>query len=105
MIQVDRNMDGTGRSYYKQFINITTKKRFIALQGTRKPSVDIYMPLKQSTDIFGTAGAPTALISPKWLNTADTEAAGVPTMVQQLIWVELIKVFFLPVLATLNMFV
>ena len=36
------------------------------------------MPLKQSTDIFGTAGAPTALISPKWLNTADTEAAGVP---------------------------
>ena len=36
------------------------------------------MPLKQSTDIFGTAGAPTALVSPKWLNTADTEAAGVP---------------------------
>ena len=78
MIQVDRNMDGTGVPTINSLLTSQTKKRFIALQGTRKPSVDIYMPLKQSTDIFGTAGAPTALISPKWLNTADTEAAGVP---------------------------
>ena len=80
MIQIDRNMDGTGVPTINSLLTSQTKKRFIALQGTRKPSVDIYMPLKQSTDIFGTAGAPTALISPKWLNTADTEAAGVPTM-------------------------
>ena len=78
MIQVDRNMDGTGVPDINSLLTSQTKKRFIALQGTRKPSVDLYMPLKQSTDIFGTAGAPTALVSPKWLNTADTEAAGVP---------------------------
>lgn len=78
MIQIDRNMDGTGVPNINSLLTSQTKKRFIALQGTRKPSVDIYMPLKQSTDIFGTAGAPTALVSPKWLNTADTEAAGVP---------------------------
>ncbi len=78
MIQIDRNMDGTGVPTLNSLLTSQTKKRFIALQGTRKPSVDIYMPLKQSTDIFGTAGAPTALVSPKWLNTADTEAAGVP---------------------------
>lgn len=78
MVQIDRNMDGTGTPTINQLLTSQTKRRFIALQGTRKPSVDIYMPLKQSTDIFGTAGAPTALASPKWLNTADTEAAGVP---------------------------
>lgn len=78
MVQIDRNMDGTGVPTIETLLTSQTKKRFIALQGTRKPSVDIYMPLKQSTDMFGTAGAPTALVSPKWLNTADTEAAGVP---------------------------
>lgn len=78
LVQIDRNMDGTGTPTLNALLTSQTKKRFIALQATRKPSVDIYMPLKQSTDIFGTAGAPTALVSPKWLNTADTEAAGVP---------------------------
>lgn len=78
MIQIDRNVDGVGIPDINSLLTSQTKKRFIALQGTRKPSVDVYMPLKQSTDIFGTAGAPTALIKPKWLNTADTEAAGVP---------------------------
>lgn len=78
MIQVDRNVDGTGVPTINQLLASQTKKRFVALQGTRKPSVDLYMPLKQATDVYGTTGAPTALISPKWLNTADTEAAGVP---------------------------
>lgn len=78
MIQVDRNADGVGVPSINQLLASQTKRRFVALQGTRKPSVDLYMPLKQATDIFGTAGAPTALIAPKWLNTADTEAAGVP---------------------------
>ncbi len=78
MIQVDKNNDGTGIPTINSLLTSQTKKRFVALQGTRKPSVDLYMPLKQATDIFSTAGAPTALISPKWLNTADTEAAGVP---------------------------
>lgn len=78
MIQVDRNMDGTGVPSINTLLTSQTKKRFIALQGTRKPSVDIYMPLKQSTDVYATAGAPTALIHPKWLNTSDSEAAGVP---------------------------
>lgn len=78
MVQIDRNMDGVGVPSLNTLLTSQTKKRFVALQGTRKPSVDVYMPLKQSTDIFGTAGAPTALVSPKWLNTADSEAAGVP---------------------------
>lgn len=79
MIMLDRNVDGVGSpAETTAYLTSQTKKRFIALQGTRKPSVDVYMPLKQSTDIFGTAGAPTALVTPKWLNTADNEAAGVP---------------------------
>jgi len=78
MVQIDRNMDGVGVPSLNTLLTSQTKKRFVALQGTRKPSVDVFMPLKQSTDIFGTAGAPTALVSPKWLNTADSEAAGVP---------------------------
>lgn len=78
MIQVDRNTDGVGVPTINQLLTSQTKKRFIALQNTRKPSVDLYMPLKQSTDIYSTAGAPTALVYPKWLNTADAEAAGVP---------------------------
>ncbi len=79
MIMLDRNVDGVGApAETTTYLTSQTKKRFIALQGTRKPSVDVYMPLKQSADIFATAGAPTALISPKWLNTSDTEAAGVP---------------------------
>lgn len=78
MIQLDRNQDGVGTPDINTLLTSQTKKRFIALQGTRKPSVDVYMPLKQSTDIYGTSGAPTALVSPKWLNTSDNEAAGVP---------------------------
>ena len=78
MIQLDRNVDGLGVPTINQLLTSQTKKRFIALQNTRKPSVDCYMRLKQATDIYGTAGAPTALITPKWLNTADSEAAGVP---------------------------
>ena len=78
MIQIDRNTDGVGVPTINQLLASQTKKRFIALQNTRKPSVDIYMPLKQATDIYGTSGAPTALVYPKWLNTSDTEAAGVP---------------------------
>ncbi len=79
MIMLDRNVDGVGSpAETSTYLTSQTKKRFIALQGTRKPSVDVYMPLKQSADMFGTAGAPTALVSPKWLNTSDTEAAGVP---------------------------
>lgn len=78
MIQIDRNVDGVGVPTINQLLASQTKKRFVALQNTRKPSVDIYMPLKQATDIYSSAGAPTALISPKWLNTSDTEAAGVP---------------------------
>lgn len=78
MVQIDRNTDGTDVPTINKLLTSQTKKRFVALQGTSKPSVDIYMPLKQATDMFGTAGAPTALVSPKWLNTSDTEAAGVP---------------------------
>lgn len=79
MIMLDRNVDGVGSpAETTTYLTSQTKKRFIALQGTRKPSVDVYMPLKQATDVFATAGAPTALVSPKWLNTADTEAAQVP---------------------------
>lgn len=78
MIQLDRNVDGVGVPTINQLLTSQTKRRFVALQGTRKPSVDIYMPLKQATDVYATAGAPTALVSPKWLNTSDSEAAGVP---------------------------
>ena len=78
MIQLDRNVDGTGVPTINQLLTSQTKRRFIALQNTRKPSVDIYMPLKQATDIYATVGAPTALINPKWLNTSDAEAAQVP---------------------------
>ena len=79
MIMLDRNVDGVGSpAETTSYLTSQTKKRFVALQGTRKPSVDVYMPLKQSADIFSTAGAPTGLVSPKWLNTADSEAAGVP---------------------------
>lgn len=78
MIQIDRNTDGVGVPTINQLLTSQTKRRFVALQGTRKPSVDVYMPLKQATDIYSTAGAPTALVNPKWLNTADAEAAGVP---------------------------
>lgn len=78
MIQIDRNVDGVGVPTINDLLTSQTKRRFVALQGTRKPSVDIYMPLKQATDVYATAGAPTALVNPKWLNTADAEAAGVP---------------------------
>lgn len=78
MIQMDRNMDGINVPDINSLLQSQTKKRFIALQGTRKPSVDVYMPLKQASEIYATAGTPTGLVSPKWLNTADTSSAGVP---------------------------
>lgn len=78
MIQIDRNTDGVGVPTLNSLLCSQTKKRFVAIQAGRKPSVDIYMPLKQATDVYATSGAPTALVSPKWLNTSDTEAAGVP---------------------------
>lgn len=79
MIMLDRNTDGVGTpADANSYLTSQTKKRFLALNTTGKPAVDIYMPLKQATDIYGTAGAPTALVTPKFLNTADTEAAGVP---------------------------
>lgn len=78
MIQIDRNTDGVGAPDINALLASQTKRRFVALQNTRKPSVDVYMPLKQATDMYGTAGAPTALVNPKWLNTSSTEAAGVP---------------------------
>ncbi len=78
MVQVDRNTDGVGVPTINELLTSQTKKRFVALQNSRKPSVDIYMPLKQATDIFASSGAPTALVAPKWLNTSDTEASQVP---------------------------
>lgn len=78
MIQMDRNMDGVSIPDINSLLQSQTKKRFIALQNTRKPSVDVYMPLKQATELYATAGTATGLISPKWLNTADTASAGVP---------------------------
>lgn len=79
MVMLDRNVDGTGAPQeVNTYLTSQTKKRFIALQATRKPSIDVYMPLKQASDMYGTAGAPTALVTPKWLNTATAEAAGVP---------------------------
>lgn len=78
MIMIDRNTDGTGGHTNNEMLTSQTKKRFIALTGSRKPALDIYMPLKQSSDIFATSGAPTALVQPKWLNTSDSEAAQVP---------------------------
>ncbi len=78
MIQLDSNQDGVGVPTINDLLTSQTKKRFVALQGTRKPSVDIYMPLKQATDMYATSGAPTALVFPKWLNTSSTEAAQTP---------------------------
>lgn len=78
MIQIDRNMDGVSIPDINALLQSQTKKRFIALQNTRRPSVDVYMPLKQASEVYATAGTPTGLISPKWLNTADTASAGVP---------------------------
>lgn len=79
MVMIDRNVDGVGTpADVNTYLTSQTKKRFLALQTSGKPSLDVYMPLKQATDIYGTAGAPTALIAPKFINTSDTEAAGVP---------------------------
>lgn len=79
MVMLDRNVDGVGSpADTNTYLTSQTKKRFVALQTTRKPSVDVYMPLKQASDIFASSGAPTALVSPKFVNTSDSEASQVP---------------------------
>lgn len=79
MVMLDRNVDGVGTpAEVTSYLTSQTKKRFIALQTSRKPSVDIYMPLKQASDLFASSGAPTALVSPKFVNTSDQEASQVP---------------------------
>lgn len=78
MVQIDRNMDGVGVPTLNDLLTSQTKRRFVALQGTRKPSVDVYMPLKQAMDVYSTAGTPTTLSTPKWLSTAATGGVGVP---------------------------
>lgn len=75
LVSIDRNVNGEtgGVADENTYLQSQTVKRRLALGGDRKP-IDIYMPLKQATEIYeagsGTTTLPrNALTYPKWIAT------------------------------------
>lgn len=71
---IDRNMDGNADlvATESHYLDSQTTKRRIMLRNDGKPSLDIYMPLNQLSELVNVSGTSTsAMVKPKWLDTAD----------------------------------
>lgn len=71
LMTIDRNMDGdaSGVATETKYLDSQTAKRKLCLRNDGKP-IDIYMPLKQLTEIVNVSGTSTStMTSPKWVGT------------------------------------
>lgn len=69
---IDFNSDGDASNVATEshYLNSQTVKRRLMLRNDGKPSLDIYMPLKQLSEVRNiAAGTATAMVAPKWINT------------------------------------
>ncbi len=72
LMTIDRNVNGqTGLvATESHYLNSQTAKRKLCLRSDGKP-IDIYMPLKQLTEIVNVGGGSTStMVNPKWVGTA-----------------------------------
>lgn len=73
LMSIDRNMDGdaTNVATESHYLDSQTTRRKLCLRNDGKP-IDIYMPLRQLTEIVNVAGTSTsAMVSPKWVGTEE----------------------------------
>lgn len=76
LIYTDINQDGitTGVADELYYLDSQTAKKRIAIQNSRRPSLDMLMRMKQSNQIYAPAasgGADYTLQSPKWISTTE----------------------------------
>ena len=73
LMSIDRNLDGdaTNVATETHYLDSQTTKRKLCLRTDGKP-IDIYMPLRQLTEIVNVSGTTTsAMVSPKWIGTEE----------------------------------
>lgn len=73
LMTIDRNMDGNASNVATEshYLDSQTAKRKLCLRNDGKP-IDIYMPLKQLSEIVNVSGTSTsAMVSPKWVDTGE----------------------------------
>lgn len=73
LMSIDRNLDGdaTNVATESAYLDSQTVRRKLCLRNDGKP-VDIYMPLRQLSEMVNVAGTTTSsMVSPKWIGTED----------------------------------
>lgn len=73
LMSIDRNLDGNASNVALEsaYLDSQTVKRKLCLRNDGKP-VDIYMPLRQLTEMVNVSGTTTStMTSPKWVGTEE----------------------------------